>query len=164
MSEKNKFTSTFNKIKNYFLKEKNPMETIIGFIVILIALIFLIFALSKVDTQTVKGYEIYANFSSVGGLEEGAEVKINGVKVGNVTKEELDLENYQVKITLSIKDKIKIPKDSSAEVLSNGILGDKYLKIKLGTSEEFLEEKESIKGKEYKTIENLISEFIFKEE
>ena len=63
---------------------KKPVETIMGLVVLVVATLFMLFAYKVSDLQVVKGYEITARFLKVGGLNTGADVLINGVKVGTV--------------------------------------------------------------------------------
>ena len=61
---------------------KKPVETIMGIVVLVVATLFMVFAYNVSDLQVVKGYEIGARFLKVGGLNTGADVRINGVKIG----------------------------------------------------------------------------------
>lgn len=63
---------------------KKPVETIMGLVVLAVAALFMVFAYRVSDLQVVKGYEINARFLKVGGLNTGADVRINGIKVGTV--------------------------------------------------------------------------------
>ena len=104
--------------------KKRPVETIMGLVVLLIAGLFLYFAYSVSDLQVVKGYEVTAKFLKVGGLNVGADVMINGIKIGTVIGQKLDNENYDAEIKLSIASDIKLPKDSTAMISSNGLMGN----------------------------------------
>ena len=64
--------------------KKRPVETIMGIVVLLVAAFFLFFAYRVSDLQVVRGYELNARFLKVGGLTTGADVMINGIKVGTV--------------------------------------------------------------------------------
>ena len=69
--------------------KKNPIETVLGFCVLVFAIFFLSYALGKVNVRSVKGYNLTANFSKIGGLQVGSDVRISGVKVGSVLKTQL---------------------------------------------------------------------------
>ena len=141
---------------------KKPVETILGFIVLIVAVSFLNFAYSVADLQVVKGYTLNAKFLKVGGLSVGGDVMISGIKVGTITGQSLDTEEYVANISMSISPEAKLPKDSEAEVVSAGLMGDKYIKINPGTSEEFLEDGDLIeKTKDYKSLEDSVAEIIF---
>ena len=82
--------------------KKRPVETIMGIVVLLVAAFFLFFAYRVSDLQVVRGYELNARFLKVGGLTTGADVMINGIKVGTVIGQKLDNENYDAEVKLSI--------------------------------------------------------------
>ena len=141
---------------------KRPVETIMGIVVLVIAAFFVFFAYKVSDLQVVKGYELSAKFLKVGGLNTGADVMINGIKVGTVIGQKLDNENFDAVVKLSIAPDIKLPKDSSAVIASNGLMGNKFIKIEPGTSKEILQNGDEIENtKDFKTIEDLVGEVIF---
>lgn len=141
---------------------KRPVETIMGIVVLVIAAFFLYFAYQVSDIQVVKGYELSAKFLKVGGLNVGADVRINGVKVGTVMTQKLNNEDYDAEITLSIAPNISLPADSSAIIASNGLMGNKYIKIEPGKSSEKLKNGDVIKNtKDFKSLEDMVGEVIF---
>ena len=89
---------------------KRPVETMMGLVVLLIAGLFLYFAYSVSDIQAVKGYNLTARFLKVGGLNVGADVMINGIKIGTVIGQKLDSDTYDAEIKLSIASAVKLPK------------------------------------------------------
>lgn len=142
--------------------KKRPVETIMGLVVLLIAGLFLYFAYSVSDLQVVKGYGLTARFLKVGGLNVGADVMINGIKIGTVVGQKLDNENYDAEIKLSIAPNVKLPKDSSAMISSNGLMGNKFIKIEPGKSKELLKDgDEIVHTKDFKTLEDMVGEVIF---
>lgn len=142
--------------------KKRPVETIMGLVVLLIAGLFLYFACSVSDLQVVKGYEVTAKFLKVGGLNVGADVMINGIKIGTVIGQKLDNENYDAEIKLSIASDIKLPKDSTAMISSNGLMGNKFIKIEPGKSKDMLQNGDEISNtKDFKTLEDMVGEVIF---
>jgi len=141
---------------------KRPIETIMGVVVVLIAILFLYFAYSVSDLQVVKGYEVTAKFLKVGGLNVGSDVRINGIKVGTVVSQHLEDTDYMAVVKLSISRDIKLPKDSAAIIVSDGLMGDKFVKIEPGSAKEFLKDGDVITNtKDFKTIEDLVGEIIF---
>ena len=141
---------------------KRPVETIMGLVVLLIAGLFLYFAYSVSDLQAVKGYNLTARFLKVGGLNIGADVMINGIKIGTVIGQSLDNETYDAEIKMSIASDVKLPKDSVAMISSNGLMGNKFIKIEPGKSEEILTEGDVMEQtKDFKTIEDMVGEVIF---
>ena len=118
---------------------KKPVETIMGIVVIFVAAFFLYFAYQVSDLQVVKGYDINARFLKVGGLNVGSDVRINGIKVGTVIAQNLDPEDYVADVKLSISSNIQLPKDSVVSIVSDGLVGNKFIKIEPGKSKEFLQ-------------------------
>lgn len=142
---------------------KKPVETIMGIVVLLIAVLFLGFAYRVSDLQVVKGYEVNARFFKVGGLNVGSDVRINGVKIGTVTSQKLSDEDYMVDVALSISSDVKLPNDSVASITNDGLMGNKFVKIEPGNSKTFLADGDEIKKtKDFETLEDLIGKFIFK--
>ena len=140
----------------------NLLEAIIGAAVLVVAGFFLFFAYSSGQKNLPKGYILYANFERIDGLNIGSDVKISGVKVGTIKSMEIDHETYQAKVGIQIRDDIKIPDDSSAEVASESLLGGKYIAVVPGGDEKFLapggfitQTQSSIR------FEALISKFLF---
>ena len=141
---------------------KKPVETIMGLVVLIIAILFLAFAYNVSDLQVVKGYTLSAEFMKVGGLSTGSDVRINGIKVGTVTGQSLNNDDYTVKVTFSISSDVKLPKDSTVAIVSDGLMGNKFVKVEPGNSKEFLNEGDSFaKTKDFKTLEDMVGEIIF---
>ena len=142
--------------------KKNPIETILGFLVLILACLFLFFACSRIDTKSISGYTIVANFAKVGGLGSGADVRIAGLKVGSVLKTELDQEDYTVNVYLSIDSNVKLPIDTVAAIADSGIMGDKYVRLEPGKAQAVLNDNDKMsQTKNYKSLEDSVSEFIF---
>ena len=141
---------------------KRPMETIMGIVVLVVAAFFVYFAYKVSDLQVVKGYEVTARFLKVGGLNVGSDVRINGIKVGTVVAQKLDTENYDAEIVMSLASDIKLPKDSVAVIVGDGLIGDKFIKIEPGHDKEMLQNGDIITNvKDFKTIEDMVGEIIF---
>ena len=141
---------------------KKPVETIMGIVVIFVAAFFLYFAYQVSDLQVVKGYDINARFLKVGGLNVGSDVRINGIKVGTVIAQNLDPEDYVADVKLSISSNIQLPKDSVVSIVSDGLVGNKFIKIEPGKSKEFLQNGDSVANtKDFKTLEDMVGEIIF---
>ena len=141
---------------------KKPIETIMGLVVLLIALLFLGFAWNVADLQVVKGYTLNAEFMKVGGLSTGSDVRINGIKIGTVTSQKLNNDDYTVNVSFSISSDVRLPKDSTAAIVSDGLMGNKFVKIDPGKSKEFLRNGDTFaKTKDFKTLEDMVGELIF---
>lgn len=117
---------------------RNLVETLIGAAVLGVAIVFIVFAYSMGGPKTVEGYVLTGKFDRVDGLVEGSDVRLSGIKIGTVTRQTLDPETYLAVITMNIKPEIKLPRDSSAQVASDGLLGDKYLSLQAGGDDEML--------------------------
>lgn len=141
---------------------KKPVETIMGIVVVIVAAFFLFFAYKVSDLQVVKGYDVTAKFLKVGGLNVGSDVRINGIKVGTVIGQKLDNQDYIADVKMSIAPDIKLPKDSVAAIVGDGLVGDKFIKIEPGKAKEFLNNGDVIANtKDFKTMEDMVGEIIF---
>ena len=141
---------------------KRPVETIMGIVVVVVAAFFLYFAYNVSDLQVVKGYNVTARFLKVGGLNVGSDVRINGIKVGTVVGQHLDDKNFEAEVKMSLASDIKLPDDSTAIIVGDGLIGDKFIKIEPGKSTKYLGEGDVIANtKDFKTLEDLVGEIIF---
>jgi phospholipid/cholesterol/gamma-HCH transport system substrate-binding protein len=116
----------------------NLFEALIGAVVLAVAVFFLVFAFSSTDVGAVDGYEVTATFDRVDGVNAGADVRMSGIKIGTVTKLELDLQTFLAKATLNIDRTVELPDDSSAEITTEGLLGGKYMAIVPGGAEDVI--------------------------
>ncbi len=113
----------------------NIIETAMGAVVLAVAGFFLTFALRTADVDTSTGYPVQAAFTNAQGVMVGTDVKLGGVKVGTVSKLELDPVSYMAVATLTIDDKVKLPLDSSATIRSESLMGGKFLALEPGGDE-----------------------------
>jgi phospholipid/cholesterol/gamma-HCH transport system substrate-binding protein len=118
---------------------RNLLETLLGAIVLIVAIAFLVFAYSTSQVERDGGYELIARFDKVDGLEPGSDVRISGIKVGAVIDQTLDPETYRAEVRFSLRDDVQLPADTSAAVVSNGLLGGKYLALVPGGDIEMLQ-------------------------
>ena len=138
------------------------LELAVGIFVILgiICLGYLSIKLGKMEVFGNKGYEIYAVFSNSGGLKTGAPIVIAGVQVGRVKGVELD--NYQARVVLNLSATVTIQEDAVASVKTRGLIGEKYLEITPGGSEQIIPPGGRIRETEPAVnLEDLISKFVF---
>ncbi|HEY1719889.1 MAG TPA: outer membrane lipid asymmetry maintenance protein MlaD [Magnetospirillaceae bacterium] len=143
---------------------RNLIETVMGAVVLIVAAFFLVFAYSQADLGAVKGYVVKAAFQSVGGLSNGADVRINGIKVGTVIDQVINPDNFDADVRLSVSPDIKLPDDSSATIDSSGLLGDKFVRLIPGHSKKTLPTDGSASltnTKTYKSLEQMVGEIIF---
>ena len=141
---------------------KNLVETVMGAVVLAIAGFFLVFAYLSSDLRPVSGYALTAKFNSVGALTVGSDVRIGGVKIGSVTAQRIDPKDYRALITMTVASDIKLPDDTVASVTGDGLLGGKYLRLKVGRSKTVLAPGGRIKKtKDALSIEELLGKAIF---
>ena len=137
-------------------------EILTGLAVIIIAGVFLVYALDRAQALGVGGYALSAQFSSIGGLTVGSDVKLGGVVIGHVTDEHLDPNTYAAIVTMSIDDDIKIPSDTSASISSDGLLGGDYVGLSPGGSNTMLAPGQSFAVTQSAVnLEDLLGKFIF---
>ncbi len=142
--------------------KNNLFEVIVGTFVLGCAIYFFFFSFNKSNISTSKTYQISANFDNIDGVSSGSDIKISGVKIGTVANQTIDPETYRAVLKLSINQEIKLPKDSSAKVLSSGLLGGKYIGIEIGADEEMLESGDRIQFTQSGVnFEELLGKFIF---
>ena len=130
--------------------------------VLLVAGIFLFFAYSTAEVRAVAGYEVSAAFYKVGGLAKGSDVRINGIKVGTVTRLDLDRDNFDAVVRLAIDPNVKLPEDSVAAIGSEGIIGGKYVRIEPGAAKEHIAAGGRIKKtRDFRSLEDQVGDIIF---
>jgi phospholipid/cholesterol/gamma-HCH transport system substrate-binding protein len=142
--------------------KNNLFEVIVGTFVLACAVYFFFFSFNKSGISTSATYQISAIFNSIDGVSSGSDVKIAGVKIGSIAGEKIDPITYRAILSLDINKNIKIPSDSSAKILSSGLLGGKYIGIEIGAEEEMLEEGGKIQFTQSGVnFEELLGKFIF---
>jgi len=114
------------------MQQNNIAETIIGALVVAVAIGFLVFTYTRTGSGSLSGYEVNARLPKVDGLGIGTDVRLAGIKIGTVTDLTLDPKTYLVTVHMNVRDDIKIPTDSSVMVTSSGFLGSQYLSITPG--------------------------------
>ena len=118
---------------------ENVTEVLTGAGVLAIALAFAAYAGLGQGIGTPKGsYNLTASFRTVDGVSVGTDVRLAGVKIGSVTKLELNPESYYADATFTVKDGIAIPDDSTVLISSEGLLGGNFVEIQPGGSPEML--------------------------
>lgn len=145
---------------------KKSTEILVGLFVVLGALALLFLALKAANLTTFGNggatYVLQARFDNIGGLKPRAPVRSAGVNVGRITSITLDTQTYQGVVTLEIKEGVNFPRDSSAKILTAGLLGDQYIGIEPGGDEKNLAGGDVITQTQSAVVlENLISQFLF---
>jgi phospholipid/cholesterol/gamma-HCH transport system substrate-binding protein len=117
---------------------ENVSETIIGAVVVAVAILFVGFAYLRTGSGSLSGYEIQARLPRVDGIGIGTDVRLSGIKIGSISDLTLDPKNYLVTVHMNIRDDIKIPVDSSLMVTSSGLLGSSYISLTPGGDDKML--------------------------
>ena len=116
-------------------------ETLVGLAVVVVAGIFLVFSLQQRSEAAPRdSYMLTAKFNRVDGISTGSDVRLAGVKVGTVSNINLDPKTYKAVVSFTMKKGIQVPDDSTAQVLSDGLLGGSYLGIMVGGSFDYIPE------------------------
>ena len=143
---------------------KLNFEFILGLIILATTFLTFIIISSKVSFyRPVDAFSLESSFFDIGQLDIGSDVKINGVKVGEVNEIYLDIETYMAVVKTSFEKKINIPSDSSFKISNNGFIGSPYVEISLGTSPIFYKNNELTDNNvDAISLEEIINNFIFK--
>ncbi len=141
---------------------KTEISVGIFMIIGIASLVYLSANLGGVDLFGSNSFSIQAQFSSVEGLEVGASVEIAGVQVGKVKK--ITLSENEALLQLEIYMGTEITDDTIASIRTKGVIGDKYVKLSPGGSDELLSDKGFLVDTESAiSLEELISKYVFKE-
>jgi phospholipid/cholesterol/gamma-HCH transport system substrate-binding protein len=106
-------------------------------------------------------YQVSARFDNIGGLKPNAAVKSAGVVVGRVDGISFDDKTFQAKVVINLNKATQFPKDSSAKILTSGLLGEQYIGLEPGADEKNLIAGDLIKQTQSAVVlENLIGQFI----
>ena len=108
------------------------------------------------------GYRVMVRFDNIGGLKPKAAVRSAGVVVGRIESITFDDKIYQARVTLSLDERYKFPKDSSLKILTSGLLGEQYIGIEAGADESNLANGDTVTATQSAVVlENLISQFLY---
>ena len=117
---------------------RNIIETVMGGVVLLVAAGFVILVFQSGNVTSPSGYEVTAEFDNASGLTPGSDVRMSGVKIGTVTGQRLDPDTYFAVVTMNISDSVKLPRDTSARILADGLLGSNFVALEPGGDEEMI--------------------------
>jgi len=145
--------------------ERTTVDLWVGIFVVsgMAALVMLAMKVGNLSTYNVsETYEVYAYFSNIGGLKPKASIKSAGVLVGRVTEISLDTERYEAKVKMSLDKRYQFPKDTFANILTSGLLGEQYIGLIPGGDEAMIQDGEQIrKTQSAVVLEDLIGKFIY---
>ena len=142
--------------------KRSIAETILGAVVVIAAGLFLMYSIETADVGNTDGYNITADFSSVGGLKTGDSVQISGVKVGAITNIELLPETFLARVHINIRNGYNLPTDTAALISSESLLGGLYMSLEPGADDELIENGGNIQYTQApQNLEQLLGQFIF---
>lgn len=145
--------------------QKKSLDALVGLFVLLGAAALLFLALKAGNLSSLsfeKTYEVTTRFDNIGGLKAKAAVKSAGVVVGRVSAIKFDDKTFQATVVMQLEERYRFPKDSSAKILTAGLLGEQYIGIEPGGDVNNLVAGDKIKLTQPAIVlENLISQFLF---
>ncbi|MBM4180318.1 MAG: outer membrane lipid asymmetry maintenance protein MlaD [Betaproteobacteria bacterium] len=145
--------------------QRATLDLWVGFFVAvgLAALLFLALKVGNMGAfDSAKTYEVKASFENIGGLKARAPVKSAGVLVGRVGDISFDTETYEASVTLKLDARYPFPRDSSASIMTSGLLGEQYVALEAGGDEKMLANGERLKLTQGAVVlENLIGQFLY---
>ena len=142
--------------------KNKPIELAMGAVLLLAGVAGIYVTWQSSQIEKVEGYKVVLRFNKVGGLQEGNAARIGGVQVGTLSSQKLDPETLDAVIELTLYPDVKLPKDSVAEVASDGLLGGKFIQLTPGTSKELLKPGERLENtKGVSSLEQLVGQAVF---
>ena len=144
--------------------KENYMETAVGIFVIIgiVCVGYLTIKLGKMEVLGSNTYPLYARFESISGLKAGASVEMAGVQVGQVEAISLDLESRMALVGVKIQNGVPLKEDVIASITTAGLIGDKYINLSPGGSDNILKSGGTITETESAVnLEALISKYVF---
>ena len=145
--------------------ERTTLDLWVGIFVVagIAALVMLAMKVGNLGTYNVSdAYQVQAYFTNIGGLKPKASIKSAGVLVGRVTGITLDTERYEAKVEMSLDSRYQFPKDTFANILTSGLLGEQYIGLMPGGDSEMLKNGGIIKKTQSAVVlEDLIGKFIY---
>jgi phospholipid/cholesterol/gamma-HCH transport system substrate-binding protein len=145
--------------------QRQSFDVWVGLFVLLgaLALMFLALKVGNMSAMSFgSSYTVVARFDNIGGLKPRAPVKSAGVVVGRVESVSFNDKTFQAQVTIRMQAEYQFPKDSSAKILTSGLLGEQYIGIEPGGDEQNFVEGDRIKITQSAIVlENLISQFLF---
>lgn len=141
---------------------RSLLETVMGAVVLVVAAMFVMFVYEKRSVASGDGYDVVASFDNVSGIAAGSDVRIGGIKVGTITRMELNPQTYRANVSMRLKPNVKVPDDSSASIVSEGLLGGKFVQLVPGAEDAMLENGGEIRYTQSSVnLEEMIGKFMF---
>ena len=109
-----------------------------------------------------EGYDLVAHFDNIGGLKVRSPVSAGGVRIGQVTAIHYDNKRYDAAVTITVSPQYHFPKDTSASILTAGLLGEQYIGLEPGAEDDALQPGESIElTQSALVLEQVIGQFLY---
>ena len=146
------------------MQRRSLAEVATGAVILAVALVFLGYAVLNSGRGSAggDGIRLTARFDRIDGLSNGADVRIAGVRVGNVVASRIDPQTFGAELTMKVDSGLQLPDDTSAEVTSEGLLGGRYVSLVPGGSEKSLADGGRITQTQGSvSLESLLGRFIF---
>jgi phospholipid/cholesterol/gamma-HCH transport system substrate-binding protein len=144
------------------MAQRNLSEMLAGAVVLVVAAGFLVYALANTGRTSLGGYTLSGRFDSISGLGVGSDVRIAGIKVGSISSTRIDPKTYQAVVSFSVERAVQLPKDSSAQVTSDGLLGGAFLALVPGGDEQMIPDGGVVQITQGAvSLEDLLGKFIF---
>jgi len=145
--------------------KKNIFETLIGFAVIILSVVFTVVIYNNAKSSyQAKGssYTIQAKFTNISGIIKGSDVMIAGINIGEVADMSLDPQTYEAIVKMNINSAVAIPVNSTASIITSGFVGNKFIAIDPGSDQKNLQNGETITHtNSVLNLETLIGKFIY---
>jgi len=145
--------------------ERTTVDLWVGIFVVagVAALVMLAMKVGNLGTYNMsETYQVHAYFSNIGGLKPKASIKSAGVLVGRVTEITLDTERYEAKVVMDLDKRYQFPKDTFANIMTSGLLGEQYIGLLPGGDEQMLKNGEQLKKTQSAVVlEELIGQFLY---
>jgi len=145
--------------------ERTTLDLWVGMFVVagVAALVMLAMKVGNLGTYNVSDtYQVNAYFTNIGGLKPKASIRSAGVLVGRVTEISLDTEKYEAKVVMTLDKRYQFPKDTFANILTSGLLGEQYIGLMPGGDTEMLKNGEQVKKTQSAMVlEDLIGKFMY---
>lgn len=145
--------------------ERRVVDLWVGLFVVagIVALMMLALKVGNFGAYSPKDvYVISAHFDNIGGLKEQAPVRSSGVVVGRVAGIRFDTKKFDAEVTITMDGKFKFPSDTTAAILTSGILGENYVGLEAGGGDDNLKQGDEIKLTQSAVVlEKIISQFLY---
>ncbi|HFE38173.1 MAG TPA: outer membrane lipid asymmetry maintenance protein MlaD [Gammaproteobacteria bacterium] len=147
------------------MTDKSKIELGVGMFMAagIAALFMLSMKVSNLSGFSGEGYDVKVNFENIGGLKVRAPVMMAGVRIGEVSRISLNTETFEASVVITLGEQYnQLPKDTSANIYTSGLLGEQYISLEAGGEEDVLKAGDEIKlSQSAMVLEQVLGQFIF---